>query len=136
MAQEFKNLNGTVLSFPARPSLLLILITADLPSLSTQEIDDTDLTSTVKKTFAGKVIDAGEFSCVVRFKLGETIPVGAADETIRVTLPLLTGQTTAGKYEFTGHITKMGLPKASNEGRATVDITIKVNSIPVATEGT
>jgi len=58
------------------------------------------------------------------------------DEVIRITLPLLTGQTTAGKLEFSGHISKLGRPKASNEGRSTADITIQVNSDLTWTEGT
>jgi len=135
MPREYKNLNGITLSLPARVGLILTVIALDLPELSTTEIDDTDLTSTIKKTFAGKVLDAGEMSATVRFVPGTTIPVGADDETVRVTMPMLSSQTTAGKYEFTGHITKMGRPKASNDGRSEVSITIKCNSDPVFTEG-
>jgi hypothetical protein len=133
---EYKNLHGTTLSFPARATLLLTLISADLPEISTKEIPDTDLGSTVDKSIASALQEAGEFSAVVRYVPGLTIPVGAADETVRITFPMLTGQTVAGKYEFTGHITKMGLPKATADGRAEVTITIKCNSIPTWTEGT
>ena len=135
MPREYKNLNGTTLTMPARVGLILTIIGLDLPELSTTEIDDTELGSTIKKSFAGKVLDAGEVSATVRFVPGTAIPVGADDETVRITLPMLSSQTTAGKYEFTGHITKMGRPKASNDGRSEVSITIKCNSDPVWTEG-
>jgi hypothetical protein len=135
MPSEYKNLNGITMSLPARVGLVLTLISLDLPELSTTEIDDTDLSSTIKKSFAGNVKDAGELAATVRFVPGTAIPVGAADETVRVTMPLLTGQTTAGKYEFVGHITKMGRPKAANDGRSEVAITIKCNSDLTWTEG-
>lgn len=135
MPSEYKNLHGLTLTFPARPSLTLTLITADLPETTTKEIPDTDLSSTVDKSIASALLEAGELSATVRYVPGAAIPVGAADETVRLTMPLLTGQSTAGKYEFTGHITKMGLPKATNDGRAEVSIVVKCNSLPVWTEG-
>lgn len=135
MPAEYKNLNGITLALPARPGLILTLVSLDLPEISTTEIDDTDLTSTVKKTFAGNVKDPGELAATVRFVPGTAIPVGATDELIRITMPLLTGQTTAGKYEFTGHITKMGRPKAANDGRTEVSISVKCNTDLTWTEG-
>lgn len=134
-ALEYKNLNGIGLAFPARPSLIMSLIGLALPDLSTTEIDDTDLSSTIKKSFAGAVKDAGEVSITVRFQPGLVIPVGAVDELVRITFPLLTGQATAGKYEFQGHITKMGRPKAGNDTRSEVTLTIKANTDLVWTDG-
>lgn len=135
MPKEYKNLNGITLTLPSRPSFVVTLIGLDLPEESTTEIDDTDLTSTVKKTFAGPVLDVGEVAAVVRFTPDVAIPIGQVDELVRITLPLLTGEATAGKYEFQGHISKMGRPKASNEGRSEVAVTIKVNSKPTFTAG-
>jgi hypothetical protein len=133
---EYKNLHGTTMTFGTQTTLALSLITLDLPELATTEIDDTDLASTVKKTFAGAVKDAGEVSVTARYLPGLAIAVGAADEAITITFPLLTGQTTAGKFVFNGHITKRGGTKASADGRAETSLTIKCNSVPVWTEGT
>lgn len=132
---EYKNLNGITLTFPNRAGLVLTLIGLEMPSLSTTEIDDTDLSSVLKKTFAGKVLEGGEVMATVRYLPGLPIPVGALDELVRITMPLLTGQTTAGKYEFLGHISKMDRPKAANDGRSEVGLTIQVNSDFAWTEG-
>lgn len=133
--EEYKNLNGITVTAPARPSLVLTLIGLDLNEESTTEIDDTDLASVVKTSFAGPVLDAGEIGMVVRFKPDIEIPLGKVDETWRIELPLLAGQSTKGKFEFTGHITKRGKPKASNDGRSEVAVAVKCNSLLVWTAG-
>ena len=135
MPLEYKNLNGITLSFPSRPSLIMTLIGLDLPEETTTEIDNTDLSSTVKTSFAGPVLDVGELAVVVRYTPDVAIPIGQVDELVRVTMPLLTGQSTAGKYEFQGHISKHGRPKAANDGRSEVSITVKVNTKPTFTVG-
>jgi hypothetical protein len=132
---EYKNLNGIGLTLPSTPSFVVTLIGLDLPEEATTEIDDTDLSSTVQKSFAGPVINAGEVGAVVRYHPDVAIPLGSVDETVRITLPLLSGQVTAAKYEFQGHISKMTRPKAANDGRSEVGITIKVNTRPVFTAG-
>lgn len=135
MPTEYKNLNGITLALPSRPSFVVTLIGLDLPEETTTEIDDTDLTSTVKKSFAGPVLDVGEIGATIRFNPDVAVPIGQIDELVRVTMPLITGQVTAGKYEFQGHISKMSRPKASNDGRSEVAVTIKVNTKPTWTAG-
>jgi hypothetical protein len=136
MPTEYKNLNGILLSMPSRPSFVVTLIGLDLNEETTTEIDNTDLTSTIKKSFAGPVLDVGEVSATIRYTPDIAVPVGQIDELVRITLPLLTGQTVAAKYEFQGHISKMSRPKAANDGRSEVGITIKVNSATTFTAAT
>jgi hypothetical protein len=135
MPAEYKNLQGTTLTLPARPGLVLTLTNLKLPDLTSTEIPDTDLSSTVMRSVSATIFDAGEVTGTIRYVPGTAIPVGQVDELVRITLPLLTGQSVAGKWEFTGHLTKATAPEASNDGRSTRDITIKVNTLPVFTEG-
>jgi hypothetical protein len=134
-ANEYKNLNGILLTLPSRPSFVSTLIGLGLPDQATTEIDNTDLSSSVKVSFAGPVLDCGELSVTIRFTPDIAVPIGQVDELIRVTMPLLTGQSTAGKYEFQGHISKMTAPKAANDGRSEVGLTMQVNTKPVWTAG-
>lgn len=135
MPLEYKNLNGITLSLPSRPSFVSTLIGLDLPEETTTEIDNTDLSSSVKVTFAGPVLDVGEVGATIRYTPDVVVPIGQTDELVRITMPLLAGQVTAGKYEFQGHISKHSRPKAANDGRSEVGVTIKVNSKPVFTAG-
>jgi hypothetical protein len=132
---EYKVLNGATLSMPARPSFNPTLIDFTLPSREYAEVPDTDLGSSVDRAVAGKVLKAGDITATIRYVPGTAIPVGQAEETIRITMPLLTGQTTAGKYEFTGWIKKHDLPEGKSDQRAVVSLTIRANTDPVWTEG-
>jgi hypothetical protein len=134
-ANEYKNLNGITFSMPGRPSFVTTLIGLGLPDQATTEIDNTDLSSQVKSSFAGPVLDCGELSITIRYTPDIAIPIGQVDELIRVTHPLLAGQVTAGKQEFQGHISKMTAPKAANDGRSEVGVVIQVNTKPVWTAG-
>jgi hypothetical protein len=138
MPTEYKYLHGSTVTMPGRPSLSLTVIDFQLPDRTAKEIPDTDLASTVEKTFSGNVVNEGELQITARFIPGTTDPIELiphTDETIRVTLPLATGQTTAGKIEFTGHVMKATGPKASGEDRCLRSVTIKVNTKPVFTAG-
>lgn len=138
MPTERKYLAGATVTLPARPSISLSVIDFTQPDRTSDEIDDTDLSSTVKKSFSGNVVDEGEVSLTVRYFPGTTDPatlIPHADETVRITYPLLSGESTAAKWEFTGHLTKVTGVKAGMSDRATAVITIKVNSKPVFTAG-
>jgi hypothetical protein len=132
---EYKELNGLTLTFPARTGLVFTLINEDMPTAATSEIDDTDLSSNVKKTIPSAVVDQGEVSYVCRYVPGIMIPIGQPDETIVLNMPLLPGQTVAGTWTFQGHITKAGGAKAANGTIARTSVTLKVNSAPVWAEG-
>jgi hypothetical protein len=136
MPSEIKSLNGATLSMPARPSFTPSVIDFTLPSREYAEVPDTDLSSTVDRAIAGKVIKVSDMTVTIRYVPGTAIPVGQAEETIRITAPLLSGQTTAGKYEFTGWIKKHDLPEGKSDQRTVVTLTIRANTDPVWTEGT
>ena len=137
---EYKNLHGATITFGTHTSCVMDVIGFDEPDRSSQEIEDTDLASSVKKSFASKVIDEGELSLVCRYKPGATLDpatfVGGDDETITITYPLRTGEVTAANRTFTGHVTKAGGVKAANEGRCERTVTIKVNSAVFFTAAT
>lgn len=130
------NLHGSTLTFPARSGLLFQVISGALPELSAKEYDDTDLVSPIAKMAASPVIDPGDLGFVVRFDPLLAIPIGGADEVVRITLPLLTGQSVAGKYEFLGHVNKKGGEKATPDGRSETTVNIRINSLPIFTAGT
>lgn len=132
---EYKTLAGITLTAPGRPSLVMSLISLKLPEFASQEIKDTDLSSTAEKSFAGAVKDYGEVSGVARYKPAMAIPLGQDDEVFRITYPLVGSQTVAGTLDFIGHFTKAGSPEATTDGRAEAPFTIKVNSKPIFTEG-
>lgn len=129
---EYKNLHGATITFGTHTTCIMEVIGFDEPERSSQEIEDVDLSSTVKKSFASKVLDEGELSLVCRYKPGATLDpinlVGGDDETITVTYPLRATEATAAYRSFTGHVTKAGGVKAANEGRCERTVTIKVNS--------
>ena len=135
MGIEYKNLNGITLVLPARPSFVCTLVGLNLPEISSEEIDDTDLSSTIKRSFAGKVIDAGELGLTIRYVPSLIIPLAQPDELFRILFPLAPGQTVNGKYEFFAHFTKQSLPKAGNSDRSTMDLSAQVNTLPSWTEG-
>ena len=136
---ERKNLFGSVITLPNRPSIAFGVIKGKLPDRKGIEIEDTDVATTVKKTVAAQVVDEGQLSITCRYVPGVSDPsqlIPHVDELVRVTLPLATGQSTAAKWEFTGHITSATGAEMTAEGRCTVDLVFEVNSKPVFTEGT
>jgi hypothetical protein len=138
MPTERKYLAGSTVTLPSRATLSLTVIEFTQPDRASDEIDDTDLSSTVKKSFSGNVVDEGELALTVRYFPGTTDPgslIPHADETVRITYPLQAGETTAAKWEFTGHFTKVTGIKVGTSDRATASITVKVNSKPVFTAG-
>lgn len=138
MGIERKNLHGSTVSMPGRPSVSLTVLDFTTPDRTSKEIPDVDLSSTVEKSFSANVVNEGEVQLTARFVPGTTDPyelLPHADETILITFPLATGQSTAAKWEFTGHITKVSGVKAGAEDRCVRTVTIKVNSKPVFTEG-
>lgn len=135
MPSEYKMLNGATLSMPARPSFTPTVIDFTLPSREYAEVPDTDLSSTVDRAVSGKIVKVSDVTVTIRYVPGTAIPVGQAEETIRITAPLLAGQTTAGKYEWTGWIKKHDLPEGKADQRTVATLTIRANTDPVWTEG-
>lgn len=62
------------------------------------------------KTFTpGKLSDPGSIKIKIQFNPDNIPPIDAAPETIRVTWPLITGDTTAAKWEATGFMTDFNI---------------------------
>ena len=132
---EYKSLNGATLSMPARPSFVPTVIDFTLPSVEYAEVPDTDLSSTADRAVPGKVAKISDMTVTIRYVPGTAIPLGSAEETIRITAPLLAGQATAGKYEWTGWIKKHDLPEGKSDQRTVATLTVRCNTVPVWTEG-
>ncbi len=141
---EQKILEGASISFGTNTQITpLIIINYDEPGRTTQEVEDVDLGSTVKKSFPSAVVDEGELSFVCRYYPGISDPATilggnpfGADELITITYPLRAGQTTPRKKTFQGHITKADGIKGAVGTRCERAITIKVNSKPADVEPT
>ncbi len=120
---EYKNLHGVTLELPAR-GLVLDCYSMKLPGLEAVEIDDTDLSSTFRKTFAARIRGLKELRTVLRYRPGRYIPVGDDDEMFWVNLPA-TDKEPAARYVSRGHMSGIELPTANHE-RAELAATIKV----------
>lgn len=131
IAAEYKNLHGATIAFGTSTTVAMTIISFTEADRAADEIDDQDLASSVKKSFASAVIDEGTLSLVCRYLPGTTDPVtlvGGLDEQITITYPLRTGEATAAKKVFTGHVTKASGIKGGNTDRCERSVDIKVNS--------
>lgn len=117
-----KNLAGATLTFPGRVGLTLVLIDLDMGERGSKEYDDTFINSGAESSQASPTQSAGEIGATIAWDPAQAVPLGGDDESIVVTLA--TGET----LPITGHVTSRGSPKATNDGRVTRAIKIKINS--------
>lgn len=100
---------GTSITF-LTSSLSLQVTNIEMSGTEREAIDITHLGSTsFRKFMPGDLTDLGELSVEVNLdtQVGDSIKnlLAASAETIRITFPIPSGLTTAGKLEFTGFAT-------------------------------
>lgn len=104
------------------------LISLTLPEVQRAEIETTHLGTTVAKTFKPATLqEVGSFECEFDHNPAAVDLTQAAAETITVTYPLLSGQTTPAKITFSGFVTKQGGEEAKVDARMTTKVSIRVN---------
>jgi len=84
---------------------------------SGEAVEDTNLASTLKTFVPGDVYEPGEFEIEYAFGTKVALPAIGTVETITLTLPLGSGEATAGDLEGTGFImSRTAFPELSTNG--------------------
>lgn len=130
MAKPIKFAKGTTFSMSG--GYAPAVIEMELAQSTSEEVEDTTLADSVKKSVATGVSTVGDLKVTVRYE-PDTEPAlavaGAADETITITYPIYGSDSTANTHTFTGHIKDKTRPKLGIGGeRPTQVITIQSNS--------
>ena len=109
------------------------------PEITMGSIDDSDLSTTVNmESIPEDLADPGEFTATLVVDDPTEIPqVLGVVETATITLPLLSGESTAGKITGTGFLTSAGGGSIENNTRFESSITFKFDGKtgPTATAG-
>ncbi len=104
------------------------LITFTLPEQMRAVIDTTHLGTTIAKTHKpAKLKDVGAISCEFDHNPAAADLLLNALETITIAYPLLSGQSTAAKLQFSGFIEKQGGEDFKVDARLLTKISIKVS---------
>ena len=93
-----------------------------------QAIDKTELATTGGKEYEpGDTYDPGEIQVTFNYDPDTQPPYSAAAETIRITYPLQSGQTTAAKVEAEGFVTSFDEPQLQQDTYMQAQLTIKLS---------
>jgi hypothetical protein len=103
------------------------LISLNLPDVQRGEIETTHLGTIGAKTFKPTTLqEVGSFECEFDHNPGAVDLTQAASETITVSYPLLSGQTTPARLTFLGFVTKQGGEEMKVDDRMTTKVSIRV----------
>lgn len=117
---------GSTIAF-STSSFTSDLITLTLPEVAREVIETTHLGTTVAKTFKpAKLVNVGTISCEFDHDPNATALVKRDPETITISYPLLTGQTTPTRLVFTGFATAQGGEEFKTDSRMTTKVTLQV----------
>lgn len=110
-----------------------------MSGLSRESVDVTHMGSTGtlggKAFIPGKLADPGELTLEIHFNPDDTPPIMQAVETIRITFPLITGDTTPAKWECSGFATGFEFTdplEAKMTGSLTIKCTGNITITPAA----
>lgn len=96
-------------------------------SMSRDAIDDSHAGTTGKfRTFCAGMIDMGELTIDIIFDPDTDPPIDGAAETITITFPTPSGQSTPADWEFTGFMTAYN-PTVPFDGLLTASVTVKIS---------
>ena len=130
------NAQGTTIAF-GTSSFSMNIDSFELPEAQRNSIRTSHLGTTGAHTFMpSKLIDNGEL--VINGHLDPDIdpPVGAAAETITITFPLESGETTAANWQFSGYMTAYGGTGDGDDDKATARAVVKVTGAVTRTAAT
>ena len=107
-----------------------------LPELARESLETTHLGTTTAKTFKpAKLYDAGEVTVTVFHDPAADLIISEEPETITITYPLETGQTTAATVSFTGFVTGQGGETFKVGELMSTNLKIKVTGEITPTQG-
>lgn len=102
-------------------------------------VDDTCITDTSAQYIPSKIVDYGSFSVDTKFDQSAAVamPIDQDPETITLTYPLKSGESTAAKIEGTGFVTTAKYPDGEYKPNVTAAgaMTIQWSSKPTHTVG-
>lgn len=118
---------GVTISF-ATSNFTANVISLTLPDRSRETIEDTHLGTSTAKTFKpAALIATGDVTCEFEHQPEAVDLLKQSPETITITYPLQSGQTTPTRKTFNGFATNMGGEEFKTDSRMTTKVTLKVN---------
>lgn len=82
-------------------------------------------TTGFKEYIAAKLVEPGEITLEVQFDPDDIPPISGAAETLTITFPLPTGQSTAANVAGTGFVTSWSASLEDQDGLMTAEVTFK-----------
>ena len=98
------------------------------PSRVREAIETTHQGSTTKDFVPGKTVDLGELQLTCKYDPAQPDIIDDDPETITVTYPLLSGESTAANIAYTGFVTNQGGSELSTDSEPTETLTIKITA--------
>ena len=133
MAKRYKF--GKDTAFASAGGYTIDLISAKLPEVSTEEIEDTVISDDVMKTVDSGYRQVGDMVFTVPWEPDNQPTIGGDDEVYTITLPKHGSDLLANALTVTGHVTSVSNPTLeTGTGRQTQDVTLKANSLLVFVE--
>ena len=113
------------------------IIDVTLPESARESIDTSHTATTdgMMTFIPSDLIDNGDLEVELNFDEDASPPIDSDPETVTITFPLRTGNTTAATWAFTGFMTNYA-PAAPIDDRMTATATIKVTGAITITPGT
>jgi hypothetical protein len=100
----------------------------DLPALVAEEIDTSHLGTTTSRTkMAGALTNVEDCALTITSDPASMPSVGDANETITITFPLLSGETTAATLAFSGFIKNYTPGTLSSNAKMEGSVTISIS---------
>lgn len=116
--------------------ITLEIVNISPPERSVEDIDTSHLGTTTDRTYqAGELAEGGEVSVTVHYDPSNEPTLGGSD-TITITYPLLSGQTTAAELEFTGYCKTFNRGEIASNTKPEGALTIKVSGDVTLTDAT
>ena len=112
------------------------VVDIELPAESVEEIESWHLGSTHKKKVAGKLKSLDDVSLSIRTDIAQLPVVGAANETITITLPLLPNENTPASLSFEGNIQNFAPGKLATNSTLDGTVTLAVSGAVTWTAAT
>ncbi len=117
---------GTTIVF-GTSSFTAEILSVNGNDISREDVPTTHMGTTNYHTFMpSKLVDGGSIEMEIAFDPDSQPPITAAAETITITFPLPSGQSTAANLAFSGYVNSWSWSDPLEE-RMTANITIKVD---------
>ena len=133
----------TQISFATTGFTAQVIETVEWSGIARGAVDTTHMRSTAASTgqFGGRTFmptafaDPGSIALMLHFAPDTNVPIHQPAETIRVTFPLVSGDTTAAYWESSGFITEMA-PSIPLEEKMVNRVTVKLSGLVTMTDAT